>query len=318
MAGSDDQAVEGLPPDEAFAALGNEVRVGILQCLWEAYEPYTESPLSFSALRDCVGVSDTGRFNYHLDQLTDHFVFRTDDGYRLTANGVRIAQSIVAGTHTERFAGRRAEIDAPCFLCGAPTAIEYRGRFFYHTCTACEGRVGTRFDVPEGTLQRGWIRPPGISDRDPEALFDAYLRRKRSRQAVIVDRVCPECSGVMDAEVLICDDHTDADEICDTCGIRSEVNGQWVCTVCKFAWRLPANERVRLEPAVVRFHRERGLAYDPSTYDDFVRFETWDQEVVDASRPTVDVTVEVDRDALVLTLDDGMRVVSVEGDRPTA
>lgn len=71
-----------LAPDEAFAALGNETRMAILQALWDSRDP-----LSFSDLRDAIGIQDPGRFHYHLSHLTDHFVRKSGKGYVLRAAG---------------------------------------------------------------------------------------------------------------------------------------------------------------------------------------------------------------------------------------
>jgi hypothetical protein len=58
--------------------------LSILLGLWEAFEPFTEeNAVSFSELRDRVGTRDSGQFNYHLDQLTGHFIRATDSGYEL-------------------------------------------------------------------------------------------------------------------------------------------------------------------------------------------------------------------------------------------
>ncbi|MFC6951572.1 DUF7347 domain-containing protein [Halorubellus litoreus] len=72
-------------PVDPLAVLGNEVRVRALRALADA-----DRPLAFSELRRRSDVRDTGRFNYHLDRLTDYFVERTDDGYALAPEGARV------------------------------------------------------------------------------------------------------------------------------------------------------------------------------------------------------------------------------------
>ncbi|MEF8791004.1 MAG: ArsR family transcriptional regulator, partial [Haloarculaceae archaeon] len=73
----------GARATEAFELLGNETRLAILVALWEQYEPFgRDGAVRFSELRARVGTADSGRFNYHLDRLDDHFVESTDDGYR--------------------------------------------------------------------------------------------------------------------------------------------------------------------------------------------------------------------------------------------
>lgn len=53
-----------LSPDEAFAVLGDETRLQILQTLGEA-----DKPLAFSALFDRIEYDDSSNFGYHLDKL---------------------------------------------------------------------------------------------------------------------------------------------------------------------------------------------------------------------------------------------------------
>lgn len=98
---SDPQADGLLPPDEAFAALGNETRIAILLALEGRGDA-----LSYSELKRQVGVYDSGRFNYHLDRLLGHFVDGTSDGYRLRDVGRRAAWAVEA----ETFAPRRRSV----------------------------------------------------------------------------------------------------------------------------------------------------------------------------------------------------------------
>lgn len=88
---SDEGDTSALSPDDAFAVLGNDTRMKILQTLGEADEP-----LRFSELRDRIGVRDSGRFNYHLDKLTGHFITETDDGYALRPAGTRVVEAVLS------------------------------------------------------------------------------------------------------------------------------------------------------------------------------------------------------------------------------
>jgi hypothetical protein len=93
--GTEDGQARGLSPGEAFSALGNDIRVAILQTLWDAGEvvPYSE-------LKASIGIDDSGRFNYHLEKLLGHFVERTERGYRLRAPGEQAVQAINADMFT--------------------------------------------------------------------------------------------------------------------------------------------------------------------------------------------------------------------------
>ncbi|MFQ3295876.1 MAG: DNA-binding transcriptional ArsR family regulator, partial [Halobacteriales archaeon] len=110
--GSD--SIDHLDPAEAFAAIGNETRLAILEAIWEA----NERPVAFSDLRETVGMRDSAQFNYHLQQLTDGFVVkvdpneadprgtpssnrRSDGGYDLRNAGEKVVRSVLAGTFNE-------------------------------------------------------------------------------------------------------------------------------------------------------------------------------------------------------------------------
>lgn len=101
-------------PVEAFAVLADETRLDILRTLAEADEP-----LSFSRLRDRVGVRDSGRFSYHLRQLREYFVRETDGGYELGHAGSRVVAA--TGARSDQFdsgAEAAADADAACPVCG--------------------------------------------------------------------------------------------------------------------------------------------------------------------------------------------------------
>ncbi len=49
-----------------------------------------EAPLSFSELRQRVGIDDTGRLNYHLRELCGRFVRDGESGYELGTAGERV------------------------------------------------------------------------------------------------------------------------------------------------------------------------------------------------------------------------------------
>lgn len=103
-AAEDGDATAGSPGDDAtprdpatvaslFSLLGEEIRVRILEELAAARR--TDSGgLSFSTLRERVGVEDSGRFNYHLGRLAGRLVEKDDGVYALTPAGRRLVGSL--------------------------------------------------------------------------------------------------------------------------------------------------------------------------------------------------------------------------------
>lgn len=74
---------DAVSPDEAFAPLGNDTRVGILQALWDVFESGKgDNAIPYSELFDQVDIRDSGNFSYHLEKLTGPFVRQTRVGRR--------------------------------------------------------------------------------------------------------------------------------------------------------------------------------------------------------------------------------------------
>jgi hypothetical protein len=61
----------------------DETRLGILEALWEV----ADRPVRFSELFTDTELDDSAQFNYHLQQLTDKFVVKTEAGYDLSHTG---------------------------------------------------------------------------------------------------------------------------------------------------------------------------------------------------------------------------------------
>jgi hypothetical protein len=95
---------------EALSVLGNETRIRILQALADAAEP-----LSFTELRESVGIRDTGKFNYHLTKLCEYFVRETDDGYELGHAGSRVVAASQAAANPVP-----SDAVEECPVCGEP------------------------------------------------------------------------------------------------------------------------------------------------------------------------------------------------------
>ena len=101
---------ERTDPTGALDVLGNEIRMAILRELADA-----ERTLSFTELRERVGVRDTGKFNYHLTRLCAYFVRQTEAGYELGHAGSRVITAADVGSKDERI--EAADEDC-CSICG--------------------------------------------------------------------------------------------------------------------------------------------------------------------------------------------------------
>lgn len=80
--------------------------------------------MTFSELREVVGVADSGQVNYHLHNLVGQFVTKADAGYELTTAGVRINGAIEAGAYTTDGAMDPVALETPCPTCGGDRTLQ--------------------------------------------------------------------------------------------------------------------------------------------------------------------------------------------------
>lgn len=167
--------------ESAFMTLSHDLRLEILLALWDA-PGYT---LSFSNLRKAVGERDSGSFNYHLSQLEDHFVSKTDQGYELQYPGHRVLDAIQSGVFHEGASVGPVELEANCQDCGSGLAFEYGTDYIARIlCLECGNRA---LEWP--------FDPGGIADRDDSEVVAAFDRRTRLIWSCALDGVCPFCAG---------------------------------------------------------------------------------------------------------------------------
>ncbi|MEF8859437.1 MAG: helix-turn-helix domain-containing protein, partial [Halolamina sp.] len=165
-----------LAPDDAFAVLGNETRMEILQTLGEADEP-----LPFSELRGRVGMRDSGQFNYHLGKLDGHFIKDTDGGYALGQKGSRVIEAVLSGAVTDTPVLDRTPVDMSCYCCGAtPIEFDYHDERLGVYCSECAGLYDTDGHDHAAEQEGGFhghapIPPAALQDRTPEELILAAI-----------------------------------------------------------------------------------------------------------------------------------------------
>lgn len=317
LAGADDW-VDGRAT-EALSLLGDETRVAILLALWEAYRPPLDEdgPLSFSELYDRVDIRDSGRFNYHLDKLRDHYIQKTDDGYKLRPFGLKLVQTVLGGVGRD-VSLERSEIDVPCPLCDGVTAVTYYDGRLYHFCTECPGGGTGREGAPEGMLFAEQLQPAGLSNRSAEEVFAAGRFGLNQIQTMLAGGLCPRCSGAVETAVHVCEGHVEDDDgPCPACGNRSAMRVQWTCSVCKNDGFRSPNGVVLLHPAVIGFYHDHGLDVGGYPSNDFetckraMRLDH-DQELLSTEPVRILVTVRYGGDELRLTLDGAMAVVDIQ------
>jgi hypothetical protein len=209
--------VERSTPEEAFLLFADETRVEIVRVLGEAWVGEWPGLLPYAELMDRVGAVDSGRFNYHLQQLVGQFVEHRDEKYKLNYRGLLVYRAIVAGTFTEDVTLEPFEPDATCHDCGAALRASQRRDILTIRCSDDDcGCTYVSMHLP----------PRGFQDRSQGELLRALDQRTCHQVSLFSRGVCPWCSGTASGTVSrrsddSWDNHTldfDLTFTCDHCG----------------------------------------------------------------------------------------------------
>jgi hypothetical protein len=275
-----------VPPADAFSIIGNETRLSVLEALWRL-----DTPARFSAVREEVGLRDSAQFNYHLGELHDQFVEKTDGGYELRTAGERVVQSVLAGSFTEH-PRREIDIDDLCVECGAPLRALYQDEQLTVECTAC-GHGHGEYSFPPG----------GLHDRTDAEVLEAFNQRVRHLHCLAKDGVCPACNGRTET-------HIEREE---DCCLGSETTATHVCQQCAHELCSAIGLGLLDQSPVVGFYREHGVELSERPY--------WQLEWCVSSHPVtvlseapwrLRVDVEADDETMQVTVDDGLSLVATE------
>lgn len=304
-----------LAPDEAFAVLGDGIRMEILQTLAEA-----DRALPFSELRERVGVSDSGQFNYHLDKLVGHFVKDSEQGYSLQGAGQRVIEAVVSGAVTETPVIHSTRVDWPCPQCGAQIAIRYEQEELVLSCSECPGQAGQlRPQIPveiSDTSEYGFLGsmtlpPAAVEGRTAkEVLQVAYtwdaLELFSRNQAI-----CPRCSATMERTVSVCEDHDSSNGLCDACGWRDQVTVESDCTNCPHVVNNPIMHTFLSNTELLAFvtaHGHNPITPSPELVSLMLDYKL---ELGSAEPFSARVTFAIEGDELTLTVDDDLNINKV-------
>lgn len=293
MAESDDGSMPAdLSPAEAFALLGNDHRVTILQALLDLHRAETEYPASFSALRKQANIDVSSQFSYHLHELTGHFIKHTDKGYAFRYAGWKVATAILAGTYNQRGQFGPASIEGTCPLCGTD-ALEasYQDEWMQIDCTACGTRL-TRYPFPPG----------GLAGRTPAEFLRVFDRHVRTHVRLANDGICPACTGPMRPVVYGSQEASSHGRIaeynCERCGNSLHPNlGMFLLE----------------DRAIQTFSRNHGWEIHAFPYWELEFCVTDDCTTAFSSKPwRCQIQVTLDSDSLRVELDEELNVVSTD------
>lgn len=274
---------------DSFAALGEETRVAILEALVDARRERPADPgLSFSELRDRVGVTDSGRFNYHLGKLRGQFVEADAGEYELTYAGRKIVGAILAGTYDADVGVESERLDGPCPICD--TAI---------TATYDEGVLAVECEEDHPVLRT--TVPPAVADRSMSALVAFAVRMLHAEFELLSGGICRECYGPIESEIV----ETGLEEGPDF-GYRTE------CERCGSHTNSSAQAAILRDPGFIAFCDDHDVdvrEHLPWTLSVFANGET---TRTSEDPPRFRVHVETEREAFDAALDGEGDVVATE------
>jgi hypothetical protein len=283
------------PPGDAFARLGNETRVAILRTLYDSWSEAgfaADYAVPFTDIQEAVGSEDSGRFNYHLQQLTGRFVRKTDEGYIFTHEGWRIVRTMQDVTGDAADPEER-ELPSTCYNCGHDTLVaRYVHEWVWLDCPAC-GQHVCNIEAP-----------PGVMNLDDTATLVAALdRRNRRRSKLMVDGVCPDCFG--DTKRTIEPHSWGPDEFC-----------RYVhhCEFCDRSFLPPLGWYVLDRSLVRAFYSEHDTDLDKSPYWEIGTLTNGPnafEDVRDRDPWRLTVRFPAGNEELVVVLDENASVVEV-------
>lgn len=286
-------------PAEAFAVIGNETRVEILQTLFaEKFRP-----LPFAELQTRVGIRDGSQFNYHLQKLEGPFIRKTDEGYELRHAGVNVIRSVVAGSFTDHPRIDPFETGGACVVCGEPLHGAYDQEMVFVSCSSCRAMHAM-----------GMFPPGALVGRTALEVLDAFERWMRRSFDLSASGICSTCFGRTTGTLV-----RDAEEI----GIKAPVDPtdfpsfelgiEYQCERCD-VWEFgSAGRHVLDHPDVAAFHRDH--AVDPTTVPywelDWVVTNEW-TTIVAEDPFRIQVAIPLANRVLQVTMDETFEVVDIQ------
>lgn len=235
----DDDRPGVVPPADAFALVGDETRLAILEALWRL-----AGPASFSEIREEVGTHDSAQFNYHLGKLRGQFVRKTEAGYELRTAGKKVVQAIFAGSFT-RHPARDIRITDPCVRCGHELSARYEDEMLRLACPAC-GHGHGEYPFPPG----------GLQDRTDQEILEAFDQRVRHLHCLAKDGVCPACNGRMETSI----------QRGETCCLGAQIHAVHTCHQCAEELCSTVGMGLLDQSPIVSFYADHGINLSETPY----------------------------------------------------
>ncbi len=296
--------VTQIEPEEAFALLADETRLGILRAIWDA----DVRTVTFTELRRAVGMRDPGQFNYHLNKLVGRFVVRTDEGYRLTQTGKQVNGAIASGMYTAHESLDPIALDHRCRRSGEQLTLRYERETVRIECESCP------------VCPSGWeapVPPVVFAGHDSDEIPEAVSRYFRTKVRQAVNGFCPYCSGRMESTVTPFDaaDHERlSEDRSDDLTSRSLDPAVWFdCRQCGAVSKVALDHALLLtDPVVANFHRENRISVRGRSIWELSELGPDEIDLESRHPLRVAVTFRVDESTLTVVVDGAFEIVDIE------
>lgn len=284
-------ANSGGPSDSTYAVLADETRLRILFALADQYDDAWSSGWpSFSELRDHVGVDDTSRFSYHLDELQDKFVHKVDGQYRPQVAALEIVAAIRSGMYNkETVTVDQHQTDYDCPHCEKALVASYRDHYLYVGC-------------PDHGAAIAYPTPPrAVVDRSLENVIDLSLRKHAYDLRLLREGVCSHCWGTADLSFP-------RDSVPDSYLLDTVPYATAMCEVCWLSYPLPVAHLVLGHPAVDQLYADHGLGPADAQIGSHDLAQVSAVDYYENKPPAARLTIGLSDQPLVFELDEDSRV----------
>lgn len=281
--------------EEAFTALADSTRVEILRTLWES----EEDEMSFTDLREAIGMGDSGQFNYHLDKLTGRFVTGGKGGYSLTIAGQLVYGSLLSGAYSKEESIGPIELSDPCPACGGSRTLQYDEETVTVECDSCD--IAPRAAVPPGVFA-GYER-----DAIP-AVANSYFRTIVQQSD---NGFCWYCEGKTTPTVVTVS--SVVDESLEYPGDGDELPVvQYGCERCGNSLTVNLGNSLLDHPAVVSFYYDHGINVHETSLWEFATWNT-DRTCIPSEDPfRARVTYHAGGEQLEIVVDETLSLVGTD------
>lgn len=289
---------------DMFALLSDESRVEILQAVAIAqYEQGLSNsgfaPLSFSEIYNRVDVDSTSKLSYHLGELTETYLRKTEDGYSFTHAGEQIVRFILAENFRQPAEIDTIETEGTCLYCGEiQLEAGLDDQYFMVRCPSCDQPV------------TGYIVTPAQARAHSGAALLESLKRKQATDFSLVQHgICPECAGQIQTDVLDASEQPVPDEVPVSYFTLDE------CEACLRQYSGPLTYSVAFRTASIAFHWDHAVDILGTGWWELHRYlkeGRWTAERIAADPAEYRVVLRHEDAALRVFLDDDARTTRTE------